>query len=658
MLSLALSFQKPCHSNRSWNAAFGPRQCRRIRRTSTCLVHNVIESYLSTMSATTPSDPTSVMPSPMPFVRLLVRLFPGANRALLVRLLRENFRKHWGLYAVAIVAMVFVAATTAASAWIMRDVTDDLLIDRDLTKLSAIAGGIAVIFTVKGIATYVQSYWLARAGNSIIAATQLRIFDRLMRQGVSFYSSNATSDLIVRVTHNAQAARGVIETIVTGFVRDLLSLLGLVGVMFYQQPMIALVALVIGPIAIGVIRVLLRQVREIMKLELASLNKIVQVMQESTAGIRVIKAFSLEPVMRTEMEGAVRGVEQRANAITRLEAATSPLMETLAGFGIAGVLALSAVLVSSGGTTAGELVSFITALLLAYEPAKRLARMRVSIEAGMVGVGFMFELLDRPITLLERQDATPLPTGTGEVCFQGASFSYDGVSPVLHGVDLTFPAGRTTALVGPSGGGKSTMVNLIMRLYDPTEGRVLIDGHDIASVTLASLRARMSYVGQDTFLFAGSVRHNIAMGRANATDAEIEAAARAANAHDFIERLPTGYDSPVGENGGNLSGGQRQRIAIARAILHDAPILILDEATSALDAHSEVAVRDALANAAEGRTTIVIAHRLSTIALADKIVVMENGHVAEEGAPAELLGRDGPYRRLYDTQFGEAKRAA
>ena len=590
--------------------------------------------------------------------RALDRLFPGASGTLLVRLLRENFRKHASLYLVAILAMVFVALTTTLSAWIMRDVTDDLLIDRNLSRLFLIAGGIALIFTVKGIATYVQTYFLARAGNSIIAETQLRIFDRLMRQGVSFYSANASSDLIVRVTHNAQSARAVIDTIVTAFVRDLFTLLGLLILMFYQQPMIALVALLIGPIAIGVVRLLLRRVRAIMELELASLNKIVQVMQESTTGIRVIKAFSLEPLMHREMEEAVRAVEKRANAITRLEAATSPLMETLAGFGIAGVLSLSAVLVSGGTTTAGELVSFITALLLAYDPAKRLARMRVSIEAGMVGVRFMFDLLDRPITLLERPGARALPDGPGEIELENVSFTYDGLSPVLHDVSLRFPAGRTTALVGQSGGGKSTIVNLVMRLYDPTGGRVLIDGHDIADVTFASLRRRLSFVGQDTFLFAGSVRRNIALGREGASHAEIEAAARAANAHDFIERMAGGYDADVGENGGLLSGGQRQRIAIARAILHDAEILILDEATSALDAHSEVAVRDALSNAAKGRTTIVIAHRLSTVALADRVVVMEDGRVIEEGPSDELLARDGPYRRLYETQFGGRRDAA
>ena len=592
------------------------------------------------------------------FRGMLASAMPLIGNGLLGRLFRENFRRHAPIYAVAIVAMLIVAAMTTLSAWIMRDITDDLLINQDMSKLFNIAGGIALIFTVKGVATYVQSYYLARAGNSIIATTQLRIFDRLMRQGVSFFASSNSSDLIVRVTHNAQAARGVIETIVTSFARDLVTLLGLVAVMFYQQPMIALVAFLIGPIAIGVVRILLRKVRKIMELELASLNKIVQVMQESTIGIRVIKAFSLEPLMQREMEGAVRGVEQRANAITRLEAATSPLMETLAGFGIAGVLTLSATLVAGGTTTAGELVSFITALLLAYEPAKRLARMRVSIEAGLVGVRLMFDLLDLPLTLLERDNAQPLPAGRGEIRFENVSFSYDGVSPVLHDMDFTFEAGKTTALVGASGGGKSTIVNLIMRLYDPTEGRVLIDGHDIAAVTLASLRRRMSYVGQDTFLFEGSVRHNIAMGKENATDEQVIAAARAANAHEFIERMPNGYNSAVGQNGGNLSGGQRQRIAIARAILHDAEILILDEATSALDAHSEAAVRDALATASDGRTTIVIAHRLSTIALADRIVVMEGGRIAESGPQSELLSREGPYKRLYERQFGEERKAA
>ncbi len=296
-------------------------------------------------------------------------------------------------------------------------------------------------------------------------------------------------------------------------------------------------------------------------------------------------------------------------------------------------------------------MSFITALLLAYEPSKRLARMRVTLEGGMVGVRMMYEILDHPIELGEKDDAIDLPGGKGEIRFNNVCFSYRAGQKIFDKLNITFPAGKTTALVGPSGGGKSSIINMIMRLYDPESGSVTIDGTDIKDVTFRSLRARMSFVGQDTFLFSGSIRNNIAFGREGASEDEIIAAAKAANAHDFIMRMPEGYDSEAGINGGNLSGGQKQRIAIARAVLRNSEILILDEATSALDSESEAAVRDALAVLAKGRTTIMIAHRLSTVSTADYIVVMEAGEVAEQGPQSELLQRDGPYRRLYDLQL-------
>ncbi len=393
-------------------------------------------------------------------------------------------------------------------------------------------------------------------------------------------------------------------------------------------------------------------VRKLMEQEFLSIAQIVKVMQETVFGVRIVKSFNLENEMRGQMYKAISDVQKRANSIVQLEAATSPIMETLAGLAVAAVIVVSGYLIINGGQTPGEIMSFITALLLAYEPAKRLARTRISLEGGMVGVRMMYEITDRPLMIAEASGATPLSDGPGEIRFDDVSFSYRDGEPVLSNLDLVFPAGKMTALVGASGGGKSTVMNLIMRLYDPTEGKVLFDGEDIKQTTFYSLREKIAYVSQDTFLFDGSVMHNIRMGRKDATDEEVIAAAKAANAHDFIIATPDGYDTKVGENGVFLSGGQRQRISIARAMLRKSQILLLDEATSALDAESESLFRDALEHLKEGRTTIVIAHRLSTVHQADNIIVMQAGKAIEQGSHRVLLqDPQGAYRKLYDYQL-------
>jgi ATP-binding cassette, subfamily B, bacterial MsbA len=577
------------------------------------------------------------------------------NERLIWRLLNENFRKYAGHYAIAILAMLVVAAMTSASAWIMADITNGMMVTRDADQVKLVAVGVAVIFIVKGIASFFQSLYLSKAGNGIVADLQRKIYTKLLGQGLGFYNEIPSSDLQIRVTNNAQAARSVIDTVVITFVRDLFSLVGLIAVMVIQQPILSLVSLIFGPLAIIGVRNLRKRVKKIMELELVSLGQIVEIMQETSVGIRIIKAFSLEPVMQERMVEAVGGVEKRANSISRLEAATGPIMETLSGLAIAGVVAVSSILVLQEGHSPGEMMSFITALLLAYEPAKRLARMRISIESGMVGVRMMFDVLDHDIVLAESATAIDLPAGPGHVRFDAVSFAYRPDEPVLKSVHLDFEPGKMTALVGPSGSGKSTIINMVMRLYDPVSGSVSIDGHDLRDLTFASLRARMSYVGQDTFLFSGTIRSNIALGRKEPRDEEIIEAARSANAHDFIMKLEKGYDTQVGENGSNLSGGQKQRLAIARAMLRSSDILILDEATSALDSESEALVRDALQRLTQGRTTIVIAHRLSTIANADRIIVLENGEVVEQGHQSALLAQDGLYKRLYDYQFATAE---
>ncbi len=494
---------------------------------------------------------------------------------------------------------------------------------------------------------------MARAGNRIVAQKQMQIYHRMLAQGVAFFNENQSSDLLLRVTRSAEAARRAIDTIVSGFVRDLLTLIGLLCVMFYQQPVLSLVSLVIAPIVVLGIQRILKMVREVMKQEMTSMGEIIKVVQETSLGARVVKAFGLEPRMADRMEIAVRQVESRNNRMIQLQSATMPLLDTVAGLAIASIVILSAVdIFGQKPGTAGELMSFVTAFLMSYEPASRLSKMRVVIERSMIGIKMMYELLDTPQTMLEAPDAMPLKSGPGEVMLKNVSFGYGDGEKVLKSVNATFPPGKTTALVGPSGGGKSTLLNLILRLYDPTEGAVMIDGHDIRNTSFASLREKIAFVGQDTFLFAGTIMENLLMARTSATAEEAIAAAKIANAHEFIEKLPEGFDTMIGENGSFLSGGQRQRLSIARAVLRKAPILLLDEATSALDSHSEVLVRDALETITRGVTTIVIAHRLSTVMNADQICYLEAGEIVEQGSIPDLIATEGKFKRLYDVQFG------
>ncbi|KIC47697.1 ABC transporter ATP-binding protein [Tateyamaria sp. ANG-S1] len=574
------------------------------------------------------------------------------NSRLIVRLLRENFRLQVKNYSIAMVAMVGIAATTALTAWIMKDIIDSMMESGNRAQVFAVAASVALIFTVKGIATYTQTVFLSRAGNSIVAAQQRRLYSAILKHGVSFFNERDSSDLLMRVTYSAQAARTVVETLVMGFVRDLLTLIGLIAVMIYQQPTLSLFSLIFGPVALYGVRRILVRVRDIMQAEMTSMAEIIKVIQETAIGIRVVKAFALEDRMNKRMDSAVANVEDRANAIARLEAATSPLMETLSGFAIAAVVALSVVnLFGEEASSPGQLMSFVTALLMAYEPAKRLARMRVTIEAGMIGVSIMYDVVDMPITLVEAENARDLPSGASAVHLRDVHFEYKDDQRILNGLDIEFPAGKTTALVGPSGGGKSTIMNLIMRMYDPTTGQVEIGDVDLREATLASLREKIAFVGQDTFLFSGTIRQNIALGKPETTDEEIMAAAKAAHAHDFISQFDDGYDTIVGENGASLSGGQRQRLAIARAVLRDSPILLMDEATSALDSESEHLVKQALDDLTKGRTTIVIAHRLSTIINSDLILVIKDGRVEEQGDLNSLLEENGLFRRLYDRQY-------
>ena len=591
--------------------------------------------------------------------RLTTRLASNdRSQSHLERLLREYVPKQKWLYIAAVIAMVIVAGTSALTALLMETIIDAMTAYDDRYKIFLVAGAVALVFMVKGIANYVQMVALARAGNRIVAGMQERLYSKLLEHGVSFFSAKESSDLLMRLVQGAQGARTAVELVVTSIARDSLMLIGLIAVMIYQQPVLSLVSLVLGPIAVFGVKMLVERVRDIMKTEMLALSEIIKVLQETSKGIQVIKVFSLEDRMSERMGTAVRSVEKRANTIASLQAVTNPLMETLSGFAIAAIVALSAINAFGGqNPSPGQLMSFITALLMAYEPAKRISRVRVQLEAALIMVNMMFQLLDYTEELVEEPDAKDLQPGPGKIELKDVGFGYKDRGQVITSLNMECEPRKTTALVGPSGGGKSTILNLMMRLYDPHSGQVLMDGQDIRKATFASLRQRMSFVGQDTFLFSNSILENIRCSRPEASDIEVYDAAKAANAHDFIMETKNGYETQVGENGAFLSGGQKQRLALARAILKKSDFLILDEATSALDSTSENLIREALARLTENVTVVVIAHRLSTVLDADRIYVIADGQVDECGTPEELLKSNGLFRELFDQQFDGYKTA-
>jgi ATP-binding cassette subfamily B protein len=578
---------------------------------------------------------------------------PYGAAALIRRLIAEQGMAYWRRYAAAFTLMAVSAGTTAASAYLLGAVINQTYVDRSVRGIVLLSLIIIVLFAVKGAATYGHTVILSRISNAILANNQRRLFAKLMRENVGFYSERHSSEFLARLTAGAQSVTQVLNLLVSAVGRDFLSLVGLAAVMAIQDPWMSLFGLLIAPPALFFIRKLVRRIRNLAHDQFTGTADILETMQESLQGIRTVKAFTLEQTMQTRIDKSIAMVEANANKMARVQSRSSPLMETLGGIAIAGTLMYGGYRVIATGATPGQFFSFITAFLLAYEPAKRLARLNIELNSYLIGARKLLEIVDSPATEPDDSGKSALKLTNAQVEFRDVTFAYRDNETVLNRMSFVAEPGKVTALVGPSGGGKSTVLALLLRLYEVKFGAIVIDQQIISDVSRKSLRQQTAYVGQDVYLFRDTIRENIAFGKPGATETEIIDAAKAACAHDFIMGFPQGYDTPVGEHGTQLSGGQRQRVAIARALIKNAPIILLDEATAALDSESEKLVQEAIEHLCQGRTTIVIAHRLHTIMHSDNILVVEGGQIVEQGRHDELLRRNGRYASFFRLQHRE-----
>ncbi len=579
--------------------------------------------------------------------------------AILRRLFAEHGRRHVWSYLAAATLMAISAAATGLAVSQLRPVVNGMMTFggeaassfKTLRNLSLM---VAVLYVIRGLSTYGQLVIMSRTGNKIVAGVQSRVYERVLAQPVSFFQDRHSSEFISRLAIAANGVRDSVQVLIQAVGRDVLTVLALVIVMFYQDPLMAAATMTVLPVAALLLGRAIRRVRKFARRSFDGSTRIMATMQETVQGIRIIKAFGLEKAMRQRMDASIRDVQKSANRMAAGVALSSPLADTLGGIAVAFVIAYGGWRVTVAQADPGSFFAFTAALLMAYDPAKRLGKLNLEIQNGIVGARLIYEILDRPAVEAQRADRPALNVTDGRIAIEHVAFGYRPDEAVLQELDLLVEPDRTTALVGPSGGGKSTILGLLQRFYEPAAGRILIDGQDIAEVDLASLRARIAFVSQDVFLFRGTIRENILLGRAGASEADMIEAARHAHAHDFIQRFAMGYDTQVGEQGTQLSGGQRQRIAIARAMLKNAPIILLDEPTAALDSESEREVQRALDELRVGRTTVVVAHRLQTIIAADRICVIENGRCVEVGTHADLMARRGSYYTFFAAQFGAA----
>ena len=559
-------------------------------------------------------------------------------------------KPYWARLVGAMACMVCVSAASAASAFLVKPVLDDVFFKKDLMMLKLVPLAIVGIFILKGLFDYGQGYLMSFVGQRIITDLREKIYHHVQSLALPFFTKNPTGVLMSRILNDVNLVQGAVTDAVTGLLKDIFTIIGLVFVVFYRDWQLALIALVVFPVAIYPIVKFGRKLRSYSTHTQTTMADLSTMLLETISGTRIVKAFNMENYERRRFSKINEKLFRIIVKSFRVRAVSHPLMETLGGLGIAAIVFYGGYNVIHGAATPGTFFSFLAALLMLYEPVKRLSNVNNSIQQGLAGASRIFEILDTVAEIRNKPGARELGQIREGIEFQNVSFKYEE-NWVLKNINLQIKVGEVVAFVGSSGGGKTTLVNLVPRFYDVNSGRLLIDGQDIRDLTVESLRGKTAIVTQQTILFNDTVENNIAYGNIGQPYEKIVEAAEAAFAHNFIRNLPEGYKTLIGEQGVKLSGGERQRLSIARALLKNAPILILDEATSSLDSESEVEVQKALDFLMRGRTTLVIAHRLSTIRKADRIIVLSNGGIVEEGKHEELLQREGEYRKLYMLQF-------
>ena len=571
---------------------------------------------------------------------------------MLYKRLLVFLKPYIGRLSVAMVCMVILAATTAGMAWLLQPALDHALSGEKPEYIYLIPLAVIALYVVKGGAYFGQAYLMGWIGQRVIYDLRNQIYTRLSEQSLGFFAHRKTGELLARISYDVTLVQAAVSTSVTALMRDTMTIIFLIGVIFYQDWLLALIAMAVFPIIIYPILRFGRKMRSATYDGQVVMGEMSSLVEETVGGIRVVKAFGMETYEQGRFRNLIGGLMKHQMRAFRVNALSFPIMELVAGFGIAGVLYYGGLRVASGDATAGTLMSFLAAVIMLYEPVKRLSGANNQIQQGLAASERIFDILDEPVQVQDAETAQPLPPFKDIICFDAVEMFYPSTEKaVLSKINLEIKAGEVVALVGRSGAGKSTLANLVPRFMDVTAGHIRIDGMDVRDLSQQSLREQIALVTQDVILFNDSVLNNIAYGHHNIDREQVEKIAKAANSHDFIMKLPQGYDTMVGERGVILSGGQRQRISLARALLKDAPILILDEATSSLDTESEQLVQLAIDRLMSGRTVIVIAHRLSTIRHADKIVVLDQGGISQVGGHDELLQQGGLYAELYHMQF-------